>query len=425
MSCSIWNKRRKKLFSSFSALAVTLIVIAMLLWPEETYQGALYGLELWATILVPSLLPFFIIAEIIMSLGIVRMLGVLMEPLMRPLFNLPGSASFVIAMGFTSGFPMGAVLTKRFCEEKECTLSEAERLIAFTNNSSPLFLMVAVAVGMFQQISLGIILAISHYLANILLGIFLGLKDRFSINTRNDKLYSFPAVQSKTKGQSSSLILKSIHVFFQAQEKRKPWGKLLSEAISSGINTICLIGGFVIIYAVLIRILKVTSVLNLLLYPCSALLQICGLDTCLDLALATGFWEMTLGLKEVALSSASLQEKAIIASILLGWGGLSIQSQVTGVVSGTGINLHLYYKGRIVQGLLAGLITYLLTLNNNLFPTLTAPTITPIQPQKPFLPLFIYNFFYTGNLFYLTMLSLLVISCLTLSLNFLLKKINR
>ena len=118
MSCSIWNKRRKKLFSSFSALAVTLIVIAMLLWPEETYQGALYGLELWATILVPSLLPFFIIAEIIMSLGIVRMLGVLMEPLMRPLFNLPGSASFVIAMGFTSGFPMGAVLTKRFVKKK-------------------------------------------------------------------------------------------------------------------------------------------------------------------------------------------------------------------------------------------------------------------------------------------------------------------
>ena len=62
MSCSIWNKRRKKLFSSFSALAVTLIVIAMLLWPEETYQGALYGLELWATILVPSLLPFFLLS---------------------------------------------------------------------------------------------------------------------------------------------------------------------------------------------------------------------------------------------------------------------------------------------------------------------------------------------------------------------------
>mgnify|MGYP000967486383 CR=1 FL=1 len=423
MSCSIRNKQRKKLFSCFSALGVTLIVIAMLLWPEETYQGALYGLELWATILVPSLLPFFIIAEIIMSLGIVRMLGVLLEPLMRPLFNLPGSASFVIAMGFTSGFPMGAVLTKRFCEEKECTLSEAERLIAFTNNSSPLFLMVAVAVGMFQQISLGIILAISHYLSNILIGIYLGIKSRFPKNRMMGTPFS--SVAKRTRGQSSSLFLKSIRALFQAQEKRKPYGQLLSIAIKNSINAICLIGGFVIIYAVLIRILRVTSLLTLLEYPFAFLLQLCGLDTCLDLSLATGFWEMTLGLKEASLTSATLQEKAITVSILLGWGGLSIQSQVTGVLGGSGINPRLYYKARVAQGLLAGIITYLLTLNDNWLPLLTAPTITSLPHDLSFFPFFIFNLLYITNFFYLTMFSLLFISILTLGFNFIVKKINR
>ena len=423
MPSSLWKKRKSNIFSVFSALAVLFIVISMLIWPQETYQGALYGLELWATILVPSLLPFFIIADIILGLGIVRMLGVLLEPLMRPLFNLPGSASFVIAMGFTSGFPMGAVLARRLCEEKECTNAEAERLIAFTNNSSPLFLMVAVAVGMFKQISLGIILAISHYLANILIGIYLGIKSRFP----KSKIIGTPfsSLTIITKEQSSSLFLKSIHALFQAQKKRKPWGQLLSTAIKNSINTICLIGGFVIIYAVLIRILRVTSLLTLLEYPFAVFLQICGLDTCLDLSLATGFWEMTLGLKEASLTTATLQEKAIAVSILLGWGGLSIQSQVTGVLGGSGICPRLYYKARIAQGILAGIITYLLTLNNNWFPILTAPTITFLPPEPSFLPFIIFNFLYISNLFYLTMFSLLFISILTLGLNFVVKKINR
>jgi sporulation integral membrane protein YlbJ len=419
MSIKCWKKRKNNLFSLFSAGAALFIVSAMLIWPEETYQGALYGLELWATILVPSLLPFFIIAEIILNLGIVSMLGVLLEPLMRPLFNLPGSASFVLTMGFTSGFPMGAVLTKRLHEEKECTRAEAERLIAFTNNASPLFLMVAVAVGMFQQASLGLLLAISHYLANIILGIFLGIKSRYSREQQRwgDK--------KRNRYPGSGLLLQSIHALLQAQQKRKPWGQLLSEAIKSGINTICLIGGFVIIYAVLIKILQVTSLLTLCQYPCSVILQICGLDPRLDLSLATGFWEMTLGLKAVSSTSASLQEKAIIASILLGWSGLSIQSQVTGVLSNSGINPRLYYQSRILQGLLAGLLTYLLTLNSNWLTLLSTPTITPQPSPSPFLSIFTFNLLYLSKFFYLTIFALFLLSCFTLSFNYFLKKIDR
>ncbi|MGI6587636.1 MAG: sporulation integral membrane protein YlbJ [Peptococcia bacterium] len=415
MSIKCWKKRRNKLFALFSTCAVLFVISAMLIWPQETYQGALYGLELWGTILVPSLLPFFIIAEIMLNLGIVNMLGVLLEPLMRPLFYLPGSASFVLAMGFTSGFPMGAVLTKRLHEEKACTRSEAERLIAFTNNASPLFLMVAVAVGMFQQASLGLLLLLSHYLANIILGIFLGIKARLKEQHRGKK-------QKRNQYPGSSLLLQSIHALLKAQQKRKPWGQLLSDAIKSGINTICLIGGFVIIYAVLIKVLQVTSLLTFCQYPCSVFLQICGLDSSLDLSLATGFWEMTLGLKKISSTTASFPEKAIIASILLGWSGLSIQSQVTGVLSGSGINPRLYYQGRIIQGLLSGLLTYLLILNGNWLTPLSTPTLTPQPSPSPFLPLFTFNFLYLSKFFYLAMFILFFISGLTLCLNYFLKK---
>ena len=44
-------------------------------------------------------------------LGVVHMMGVFLEPVMRPLFNVPGTGSFVMAMGLASGFPIGAILT--------------------------------------------------------------------------------------------------------------------------------------------------------------------------------------------------------------------------------------------------------------------------------------------------------------------------
>ncbi|MBZ4655439.1 MAG: sporulation integral rane protein YlbJ, partial [Peptococcaceae bacterium] len=161
-------KIKRNILSLLYALGAVVLVSAMMIWPQQTYEGARFGLNIWLTILVPSLFPFFIIAEILLNLGVVNFLGVLLEPVMRPLFNLPGTASFVIAMGFTSGFPMGAVMTKRLCEEKCCTLAEGERLVAFTNNSSPLFILVAVAVGMFNNPGLGLVLAVSHYTANII-----------------------------------------------------------------------------------------------------------------------------------------------------------------------------------------------------------------------------------------------------------------
>ena len=86
-------------------LLVLMATILMLFYPQAAYEGACRGLETWAVHLLPSLLPFFIAADLLLSMGFVRFLGVLLEPVMRPLFRLPGEAGFAVALGFTSGFP--------------------------------------------------------------------------------------------------------------------------------------------------------------------------------------------------------------------------------------------------------------------------------------------------------------------------------
>lgn len=341
--------KEKNFFSLFLAFLAIILTIAMILHPEATFQGANYGLKTWATILVPSLLPFFIIADILVELGVVSLLGVLLEPLMRPVFKQPGAAGFVMAMGFTSGFPMGAVLTNTLYEKNLCTKEEASRLIAFTNNSSPLFLLVAVPVGMFQNPNLGILLAVSHYGANILLGIILGL-------LKSEKRVKY--FQTET---GKSILKKSIReLFVTNQNKTLSFGALMGKAVQKAIHNMLTIGGFVIFFAVLIEIFRITEILSLLAVIFTKLLSIIGLDPQLGEALSTGFFEMTLGTKKASEISAGLREQAIIVSVILGWSGLSIQAQVSSIVAKNYIPIYYFLLGRIFQGIMAGIITMIL-----------------------------------------------------------------
>lgn len=357
---TIFHNGRRLIYSIFLALSFFLLIITMLIWPKETYESASYGLELWATVLVPSMLPFFIMAEILLSLGIVKVLGGLLEPVMRPVFNLPGSASFVLAMGFTSGFPMGAILTRRLYEEGLCSTNEGERLVAFTNNSSPLFILAAVGIGMFQDQALGLLLAVSHYLSNLLLGIILGL---------------FIKRPSKYIPPKQSIFETSVSAFLYEQKKRNPFGTILGNAIKKAINNILMIGGFVIFFAVLTKILSISGLQGYISGLFMFILNTCGFDTPINNSLAIGFWEMTLGLKELSLQSLSFQTKAVAGSMILGWSGLSIQAQVISFISGSGLRPQLYHCCRIIQAFLSALIAFLLSCKAEI---LTRFTILPV-----------------------------------------------
>ncbi len=122
-----------------AAIAIAFTVF-MVLNPEPAFGAALRGLRVWWDIVFPALLPFFVGSEILMGLGVVHFMGVLLEPLMRPLFNVPGAGSFVLAMGLASGYPIGAMLTARLRDQDLCTPIEGERLMAFANTADPLFM---------------------------------------------------------------------------------------------------------------------------------------------------------------------------------------------------------------------------------------------------------------------------------------------
>ena len=51
------------------------LAVFMVAEPSSAVTSAAYGLKLWATVVVPALLPFFIVAELLVSMGLVRFFG--------------------------------------------------------------------------------------------------------------------------------------------------------------------------------------------------------------------------------------------------------------------------------------------------------------------------------------------------------------
>lgn len=122
-----------------TGFTMLLLTIALIVFSEHGYHATVSALKLFFEVVFPSLLPFFILSDVLLSTGMVHYLGVYFEPLMRPLFNVPGVGSFVFTMGLAAGYPMDAVLTAKFRKQGLCTKYEGERLLAFSNSAEPKF----------------------------------------------------------------------------------------------------------------------------------------------------------------------------------------------------------------------------------------------------------------------------------------------
>ena len=148
-----------------------LFVVCLVLMSGTVLEAAMNGLALWVSAIVPALFPFYVAVEILNATGFVRSFDKLLDPIMRPLFNVPGSASFALIMGIISGYPVGAKITSDLRNRGMITKAEAERLLAFTNNSGPLFIIGAVGTTIYGSLSIGLLLFTCHVLACISVGL--------------------------------------------------------------------------------------------------------------------------------------------------------------------------------------------------------------------------------------------------------------
>ena len=332
----IYIIKLKQLIFPFILLLFT---VSLIIFSNSNLSSAKNGLVLWANSIVPTLFPFFVATELLSHTNFTYYLGKILNRFMKPIFNVRGEGSFAFIMGIISGYPIGAKIAANFRENNICSKEECERLLSFTNNSGPLFIIGTIGISMFGNSTIGFLLLITHLLASLTVGVIFRF---WKCDKRYISIKSSSYVSSKNDISLCNL------------------GGIISNSISSSINTILLIGGFVVLFSVIISILQTSQLLNTLSLFLKPLFTFINIPIEFANGILAGFLELTNGLKIVScIPNKILSLNIIISSFLLGLGGISILLQGWSTIAKTDLSIKPYIYGKILHACFSAFYTFI------------------------------------------------------------------
>lgn len=313
----------RDLFLGLGLLGSTL---ALMLYPQESMLSARDGLALCYNVIIPSLFPFFVLSSLVVELGLAGYLGRALEGIMRPLFNVSGACASAFALGFIGGYPVGARTAISLYEKGMCSKTEAERLLAFCNNSGPAFILGVVGAGVFGSSRVGVLLYLCHAAASVCIG------------------FLFRFYQSGGKGTAE----KRPSPQFHAERFTVAFTGSIKNSFFSTLN-IC---AFVVFFTVVIRMLFLSGILGGVASALGLLLAPLGFSAEWAEKLLTGFIEISSGVWTLS-GSGALAGRLSMAAFMLGWAGVSVHCQVLSFIGGSGLSVRTYLLGKLLHGSLS------------------------------------------------------------------------
>lgn len=346
-------------------LALVPVIIAMavmlLIYPENCLSSARFGLELWLTAVLPSLLPFMAASFLLLETGVVRLIATCFAPLTRLFFYAPGESAYVFLASAVSGYPVGARLSAELYSHGEISGPDAQRIVCFTSVTGPVFLTGAVSAGMLGLPGAGTYLAVAHYLSAAVVGIILGLVDR--------RRYPAPP--------ASGTRFKDAWARFRADAAScPPVGTMLSSSVEKSLWALLKIGGYIILFSVMLELLSVTGVMDVLVWLYSPLTKLAGLDSNAASALLAGGVEMTAGSARIAALNCEMTAKLVLVSGIVAFGGLSVHMQTRAVCAPSGLVLKRFVIAKTIHGTVASALTALMLA---IFPL--SQTVSTLFPE--------------------------------------------
>ncbi|MCR8630859.1 nucleoside recognition domain-containing protein [Paenibacillus radicis (ex Xue et al. 2023)] len=334
-----------------------LLVICIIVFPDQAFQSSLQGLSIWWKLVFPALLPFLIITEILSGMGILHGLGALLEPLLRLLFKLPGIGGWAIATGLTAGAPSGVIAVGGLRRDKLVTRDEAERLLTLSHVLSPVFLITVVGVGFLQNAKAGLVLAILHYGSVILIAVFQRLT--FVRTIAEPEVVTNRRAEARSQPRKG-LFNKSISDLQRAQAADgRTFGKLLGDSVVHSVQHLMAVGGLIMIFSVLIHAISLSQIIPYV----SMLFSNLGLDSASDVeqllsSVMPGLFEAHLGAYTMGqnLLFSDPWQYAVL-SALFAWGGLSTHAQVKSFTIGTDIRYSAFLRTRLLHSVVAFIST--------------------------------------------------------------------
>ncbi|MCC2826188.1 transporter [Faecalicatena orotica] len=313
----------------FIYMTVCLLLLGFLLLnPVQARMASADGLLLWFHTLLPVLLPFFILSRLLIALDGVSGVTKFIAPLARGFFGLSPNGAFCLLAGFLCGYPVGAKLSADLVREGRISQEEGAYLLTFTNNASPAFLTgycLIEALGMPELIPVSLFLVYGSPLL-------------YARLTRRDRIFPDLSIEKKTSGSQISF-------------------KIVDACIMDGLENILKLGGYLILFSMLAKLL---------------LLLIGSLPLCS--CVAVGLLEITNGLSIIAHTSFLTKRAAWVLSLFfVSFGGLSGAAQTESMLLGTPLSVPDYLKAKVCTALLTACLALLYLGLTDLLPALPLP----------------------------------------------------
>ncbi len=311
--------------SRILSVILFILLIPMLLRADSVTTGARNGLLLWYNSVVPALFPFMVLSGLIVSGGGVH---TIMKPffhVLNPLFSLSENGCYVLVSGLLCGYPMGAKTCAEFVRDGRIRYKEGQFLMAVCNHPSPMFLLGYVYPLFSSYIKVWELLICIY--APVLL---LAFAAKCIYMAKTEKTFAPSSITAHTHGSAKSLTM--------------------DETILSSVEVLCKIGGYLVLFSIMIEFLQPLSII-----PKPLKLT------------AIGILEMTTGIRYFV--SNAPKSLAWIASIAaLAFGGMSGLFQTRAVLNvlcnekKAGLSIRPYLFWKLAHAALSAGLSYLLCI---------------------------------------------------------------
>ena len=305
----------KKIQKNLLICLITLFFLLEFLINSNTLiKVFFYTINLCFYSLFPPMFIFFTITDILNNYNFSYYLSKLLGNLFSKIYRLPKISSYIIIMSLSSGFPGNSKLIKDYLDNQTIDSYEATKILTMTHFSNPLFILYSVGNNFFHDYQMGIIILISHFITNFIIGfLFRNIyynepkKDNYNIN----------------KSLSFLNLLKSS--FYNTT-------KIL-------INVFGIIIFFSLIITIINKYLNLNSFSNMIF---------------------NGLMEITTGLKCLSTLNINKIKAAMLATFFISFGGFSIHMQTMSILNKYNINYYIYLIARILHGVISALLVLII-----------------------------------------------------------------
>lgn len=325
-------KNIKNLKNSLPLIIMIFILIGIISNISVASLGAHKGILYCVNTLIPSLFIFMIFTSFIVNSGATQNLSKILNPVTKFLFYLPGCTAPIIILSLIGGYPVGARGAKSLYESKEINTEQLNRLMTFSVNAGPAFIIEIVGNILLKNYKLGCLIFIVQVVLSLSIGIISGILAR----QKNLNFYFNENVGKNKKPNISDSLIKSC---------------------SDTSKSIIVMSALIVVFYTLIEILK-SSLLtkDILNHFFTSNDSINNFRT-----IFISILEMTSGCNEVIYKSAPTG----IIFFAVGFGGICAHLQIKSIFGEDDFNFIKFTVYRLLNGLLTVLFAPMVM---NIFP---------------------------------------------------------